>query len=120
VTLLNDSTEQDPIENDGNAEDIPERELIQAQAIQMQRQDAYGGSVSISNRNDDSLWQAVMGLDEKISGVRERLDDLPNRVKTLEKLDVRIDPSFSPTFWALVILIVVIVAVVAFWAGQIL
>jgi hypothetical protein len=99
-----------------NAEDIPDRELIaQRRAIQVQGADVWGEKTSV--RSDDPLWQELRILGDKINLVRVMLDDLPSRVKTLEKLEVKVDPSFSPTFWAIVILTVVIVAAIAFWAG---
>jgi hypothetical protein len=110
---MNESTEQDPIVN---VEDIPERELVaRRRAIQVQGPDAWGGDKAV--RADDPLWQELRILGDKISDVRVLLDDLPSRVKTLEKLEVKVDPSFSPTFWAIVILIVLFVAAMAFWVG---
>jgi hypothetical protein len=110
---MNEEAEKDPVTN---IEDIPERELIaRRRAIAVQGQDAWGDKVSV--RADDPLWQELRILGDKIGDVRVMLDDLPSRVKTLERLEVKVDPSFSPTFWALVILIVVIVAAAAFWVG---
>lgn len=98
-----------------DAEDIPERELVaRKRAIPVRGHDAWGNNVVSS---DDPIWAELKELGEKITVVRIMMDDLPSRVKTLEKLEVKMDSSFTPTFWVSFFLIILIITTISFWLG---
>lgn len=89
------------------------------------RSDMAGGNVMFQSQDNAVLWREIVALGDKVSDLRFLIDDLPNRVRTLENVSVKIDPvpipvavAFPPTFWALVILIGLVLGTVAFFVGQ--
>lgn len=82
--------------------------------------DQRGGSVTFQSQDNAILWQAIIELGNSISSVREKLDDLPNRVA---KLEVQFQPVpmplpiIYPPLWAVLSLTFVIVVIAAFFVG---
>ena len=89
-----------------------------------QRDDSRGGNVTFQNADNAVLWQELRMVNEKISEVRFLLDDIPNRVRILE---VKIDPLpvtvpipvvYPPT-WLIIILVIIIAVIGAFFLGRV-
>lgn len=80
-----------------------------------QQSDQRGGSVHFQSQDNAILWQAIIELGDKISSVREKLDDLPNRVAKLEvqfqPVPVPLPVIYLPP-WLVILLIMLFVAVV--------
>lgn len=101
-----------------------------------------GSSITFQNQDNAVLWNALITMGGKMQDVAVKLDDLPNlvgkmgtMVSTLEervgKIELRIEPVpvtipipvLAPVYsrdWIIVVLIVLIVAAGAFYAGHLL
>lgn len=87
---------------------------------------ATTGSITFGNQDNAILWNAIVmlgdRLNERINTIDVKLDDLPARVG---KLEVRVPPitvpvalAFPPTFWAVMVVIGLVLLAVAFFVGR--
>lgn len=81
------------------------------------------GSVTFQSNDNAILWNAIISLGDKIGEVREKLDDLPNRVAKLEvaRLEIKVDPLpvvIYPPLWVWIAAVVVAALIGAFFAGR--
>ncbi len=81
------------------------------------RDQRHGGSnITFQSQDNAQLWGAIISLSNQLADMQDRLNDkigvvaikldgLPDRVN---KLEIKVPPIFTPIFWVLIFLCIII------------